>query len=289
MSALIGIIRPPFLLLVPACVAVGVAVAHEKAGAFDGSLLAIILIGALCAHAAVNALNEVCDFKNGLDLNTDKTPFSGGSGTLPAHPDLLPAAQKLAAGLLAVTILTGLVLLYKTGWPLLWAGLPGVLIVAAYGPWLVFRPILTLIAPGAGFGLAMIMGTEYVLSGSYSWSGLAAALPVFFLTNNLLLINQLPDIAADRAAGRKNIPILWGEKKAVLLAALFYAGAYGAMVFAVSMGVLPLFVFSGLLTMPLAVIVIIRLWQSGPVIPAMALNVAVTLLTPVLMAAGLFL
>jgi 1,4-dihydroxy-2-naphthoate octaprenyltransferase len=36
-------------------------------------------------HVAVNALNEASDYKTGIDFNTERTPFSGGSGTLPAE------------------------------------------------------------------------------------------------------------------------------------------------------------------------------------------------------------
>ena len=35
-------------------------------------------------HVAVNALNEASDMTTGIDLRTTRTPFSGGSGTLPA-------------------------------------------------------------------------------------------------------------------------------------------------------------------------------------------------------------
>ncbi len=285
---ILSVIRPPFLLLTPACIAVGAGMAYRQTGALDGVLLFVVLAGALCAHASVNAFNEYCDFKNGLDLKTVKTPFSGGSGALPAHPEAAPAALKLAAGLLAVTVLIGLFLLYKTGVPLLWAGLPGVLITAAYGPWLVFRPILTLIAPGAGFGLAMIMGADYVLSGAYGIGDLCAAVPVFFLINNLLLINQLPDIEADRSVGRKNIPILWGERKTLALVALFYALTYGTLAVSVAMGALPVAALAGLLTLPMAMAVTILLVRKGVVLPALGLNVAVVLLTPVLIAIGLF-
>ena len=38
------------------------------------------------AHTSVNALNEYQDFKSGLDLITVKTPFSGGTKSLPENP-----------------------------------------------------------------------------------------------------------------------------------------------------------------------------------------------------------
>ncbi len=47
---------------------------------------ALVLLGALAAHGAVNALNEYADYRSGLDLRTARTPFSGGSGTLVDHP-----------------------------------------------------------------------------------------------------------------------------------------------------------------------------------------------------------
>ncbi len=40
----------------------------------------LALLGAFLAHISVNTLNEYFDFKSGLDLETIKTPFSGGSG-----------------------------------------------------------------------------------------------------------------------------------------------------------------------------------------------------------------
>jgi len=43
----------------------------------------LALLGAFLAHVSVNTLNEYYDFKSGLDLETIRTPFSGGSGALP--------------------------------------------------------------------------------------------------------------------------------------------------------------------------------------------------------------
>ena len=51
-------------------------------------------MGALCCHVSVNAFNEYYDFRSGLDARTRRTPFSGGSGTLPGKPEL--AGQALA-------------------------------------------------------------------------------------------------------------------------------------------------------------------------------------------------
>ena len=84
---LFGIMRVPFLVLTPACVALGVASAVWTGARMNVGHLLLVLIGALSAHASVNALNEYSDFQSGLDFKTVRTPFSGGSGTLPLFPE----------------------------------------------------------------------------------------------------------------------------------------------------------------------------------------------------------
>ncbi|MGB6993514.1 MAG: UbiA family prenyltransferase, partial [Thermoanaerobaculia bacterium] len=98
-----GVARANFLLLPFTLVAAGAA-----AAAFDGDFnlfhTLLALVGLLGLHAAVNALNEVSDFRRGIDLETVRTPFSGGSGTLPSgvlrpHEGLGVAATGALAGL----------------------------------------------------------------------------------------------------------------------------------------------------------------------------------------------
>ena len=78
-----GVARAPFLLLPPTLVASGGA-----AAAWDGSFswlhTIMAVIGLVVLHMAVNILNEWSDMRTGIDLETERTPFSGGSGTLPA-------------------------------------------------------------------------------------------------------------------------------------------------------------------------------------------------------------
>ena len=79
----LGVARAPFLLLPVTLIAAGAAAAaYEGTFAWGPTLLA--LVGLVLLHAAVNALNEASDMKTGIDLRTTRTPFSGGSGTLPA-------------------------------------------------------------------------------------------------------------------------------------------------------------------------------------------------------------
>jgi len=125
-----GITRLPFLALTPLCVAVGASVAWWKTGNLDWGRLMLALLGGMAAHVSVNALNEYQDFRSGLDLRTEKTPFSGGSGTLPARPELASLALRIGIGGLIVTALVGLWFVWQVGPGILWVGVPGLLLVA---------------------------------------------------------------------------------------------------------------------------------------------------------------
>ncbi len=52
-------------------------------GAFFLSWALLALLGLLLAHVSVNVLNDYFDYRSGVDLKTQRTPFSGGSGILP--------------------------------------------------------------------------------------------------------------------------------------------------------------------------------------------------------------
>jgi len=115
-TALLKTARPAFLLLTPCCLSVAVAFAIYEGIEIDLVNLALIFTGALAAHVSVNMLNEYHDYKTGLDLQTQRTAFSGGSGTLPASPEL--AESVLFCGLLCLvfTALIGLYFLWTIGW-----------------------------------------------------------------------------------------------------------------------------------------------------------------------------
>ena len=221
LSLLLQTFRPSFLVLTPVCVLLGISASYIDQHEIEFFLITLVLIGAIAAHISVNTLNEYFDFKSGLDLKTDKTPFSGGSGILPAHPELAP--YTLYSGLIAllITVLIGVYFLYLRGLILLPVGLIGVAIILTYTQWLNRNAILCLIASGTGFGLLMVLGTYIVLTGTTKDLPWLIALVPFFLVNNLLLLNQYPDIEADKSAGRQTFPIVFGVKISNLIYALF--------------------------------------------------------------------
>ena len=292
MNPVFGPMRPPFLILTPACVALGLAVTHRSGAQIDPMEAVLVLLGAVAAHISVNALNEFVDFRSGLDSHTRRTPFSGGSGTLPAHPELAPVA--LVTGLISAlaVLVIGLYFLTERGFTLLPLGLLGLALVLAYTPWLTRRPWLCLIAPGVGFGPCMVMGTEVALTGHYSWSGLLASLIPFFLVSNLLLLNQFPDVEADRNVGRSNLPILLGFQRSARVYVLFFVLALATLGGAVGLGYLPAFSLIGGAGLAAAAPVVRNLDRFDGVLesllPSLGLNVVASVATPALVAFGIF-
>ena len=116
-ALILGPMRPPFLILAPACALAGIGVAFWRMdGQINWWFAALCILGAVAAHISVNALNEYFDFKSGLDAKTQRTPFSGGSGTLPANPQA--AGYALATGIvgLAIVAAIGIFFTIQRGW-----------------------------------------------------------------------------------------------------------------------------------------------------------------------------
>lgn len=291
---ILGVMRAPFLLLVPACLAPAFAIAWARAGSLDTKTSVLVVIAALAAHIAVNALNEYEDFRSGLDFVTRRTPFSGGSGTLVADTTFAPFALYIALVALLITFSIGLYFFWLLGSVLVVPGLLGLAIIIGYTRWINRLPLVCLFAPGIGFGLLMVNLAVLALTGQILPQALWVSLPVTLLVSNLLLVNQLPDIDADRRVGRRHIAIVWGPGPAGIASAVLLGLSYLSVVAGWLMGALPSGALLGMLSLPLALFVAFRVMAFDPLhpeklVPGMAANVVVTLTTPLLLGIGVML
>jgi len=272
-------------------VALGVATALYDGYSVNWVEIILVVAGALAAHISVNALNEYSDCTSGLDFKTKKTPFSGGSGVLPTDPG--KAHYALATGLtaLALCAAVGVYFVAIRGLALLPLGLAGIVVIVLYTRWLTRSVLLCLIAPGLGFGTFMVLGTHCALTGEYSVTAAAASLVPFFLVSNLLLLNQFPDREADAAVGRAHILVRHDPKVGAVVYVFFLAAAYAVAPVGWLAGMLPaqsLLACGGLVLAVPAAVGAIRFRENIPrLLPYMGLNVALNLVTPLLLAAGL--
>ena len=212
LNSFLGVGRAPFLLLPVTLVASGAAAsAYDDGFSWIRTLLA--LVGLVALHIAVNALNEASDFKTGIDLKTRRTPFSGGSGTLPAGALSVKATLLFAYGAAAVGLAIGVGFLLAVGWSFLPIMILGAVAVLTYTD-LLARLGVGEVAAGLGLGTLPVLGAALVQGGVLGPAAWAASAPAFFMTFNLLFLNEFPDEEADRSGGRRHLVILLGRPAA---------------------------------------------------------------------------
>jgi 1,4-dihydroxy-2-naphthoate octaprenyltransferase len=283
-----GVARAPFLLLPPTLVASGAAAASWD-GRFSWLHTMMALIGLVALHMAVNILNEWSDMRTGIDLETERTPFSGGSGTLPGGGMGLQTALIFGLACAAVGLAIGIWFVPRIGTALIPIMVLGAICVLAYTDALA-RMGIGEIAAGFGLGSGPVIGTALVQDGSWSRAAIAASIPAFFMTFNLLFLNEFPDEKADRKGGRKNLVILLGRRRAAMVYAAAAIATPLSIAVAVVIGWLPPPTLIGAL--PSLLLVKPLQWAFGdtdlPVpIPAMGANVAWNLATNTFVAVGL--
>lgn len=293
LKSLLEVARPPFLLLPLVIMALVAATASYEGFDWSAPLFMLILLGAVSAHISVNILNEYEDYESGLDSMTERTPFSGGSGALVKNPQAAEVVGSLGYLFLGIVISLGVFFVYLRGWELLPIGIVGILLILFYTSKITRRPWLCLISPGIAFGPLMMTGAYYVLTGEYSWVIFGLSMIVFFLVNNLLLLNQFPDEDADRKVGRFNILMHLGSQNSSVIFNSFLGLSYLVLAYMIIDGWLPYWAGLGFFTLilawPLRVTVKYHHHSLTKLMPALGLNVSVVLLLPSLIAVGLVL
>jgi len=279
--------RPQFLLLSIVLAFLGTCIAWYD-GAFYLGYALLAFIGLLLAHISVNVLNDYFDYRSGIDLEAKRTPFSGGSGILPAG--LLKPGQVLWLGLVSflLAIPIGVYFVMVRGWLLL-----PLLLVAAVCI-LLYTPFITRLkwpewAPGVGMGTLPVLGAYFVQTAAYTLPAVVAAIPSGILVHNLLLLNEFPDVEADKKAGRKTLTIVMGKARASIVYSALTLIVYLWIIGGVVAGKMPLFCLIALLTLPFAIKAIqgaLKYQQISRLVPAMGNNVLVVLLTQFLLGIG---
>ncbi|MCD6567205.1 MAG: prenyltransferase [Dehalococcoidia bacterium] len=280
--------RPQFLVLSVVLAFLGTSVAWHD-GSFRLGYALLAFLGLLLCHISVNVLNDYFDYRSGIDLETKRTPFSGGSGILP--PGLLAPRQVLWFGVVSLVLAVpiGVYFIMTRGWLLLPLIVVGAMCVVLYTPFLT-RMGWPEWAPGVGMGALPVLGCYFVQTAAYTLPAVVMCIPSGILVHNLLLLNEFPDVEADRKAGRKTLPIVMGQRKAGMVYSILTAVAYLWIVGAVAMEMMPVFSLIALLTLPLAIKAVQAALSQREVPEKMAVamknNVLVVMLTQVLLGVG---
>lgn len=284
-------IRGPFLILSIALALIGIATAHWHGfGNIWHSLL--LTAGVALAHVSVNLFNEISDYKSKIDDNTARTPFSGGSGMLQSGRTTVGRVTWVAYFALLAAGAIGLYFCLVSGWLILFFMACGALAVRFYTSHLAKWLIGELVS-GLTLGSFVVIGAHYALTSFMTLDIIYISIVPGILTALLLFLNEFPDAEADRLGGRRHLVIFFGKKTS----AVIYACAVLLLFVLIAAGPfienIPYTVLITLATLPLGVAAVFLTLKhyDDPVrlVPAQGLNVALVILTDLLLALAYFL
>ncbi len=205
--------RPMFFPASAVPVAVGTAWGLREGAGLDLAALALALLGMAGLHAGANVLNDVGDEISGCDrLNEDRiAPFTGGSRTIQDGRLSLRAMALWGLALVAFAAATGLVLAQGHGPVVLWLGLAGGGLAAAYSlpPFRLANRGLGELAVAVGFGLP-VAAAAWLQNGAFTAAGMLAAAAIGCWTAAILIVNEIPDRRADAAVGKRTLVVRLG-------------------------------------------------------------------------------
>jgi 1,4-dihydroxy-2-naphthoate octaprenyltransferase len=175
--------------------------------------LALTLSGVALVHLGVNLANDYFDHLQGSDwVNARRTKYNGGAGVIQAGLVRPRQVALVAAGMLAVAAAIGTWLAFAAGPMVWWLMAAGFVLGVGYS-----APPLALMGSGWGelvaglcCGPLVALGAHYVAGGQGHWTVLAASIPVGLLVSAILVINEVPDFAADGAVGKRNLVVRMG-------------------------------------------------------------------------------
>ena len=216
----------------PAAVA-PVLVGTAAAGTVIAWRFAAALLVALAVQVAVNYANDYFDGVRGVDTAERVGPRRAVASEL-VTPQQMWLAIMVA---LAVAAAAGISLAAAAGWELLIVGAFAFLAALGYsgGP----RPYAS---AGMGevfvfvfFGLVATVGSAYVQVERVVAVAVIAAVPIGLLASAILMVNNVRDIATDRAAGKATLAVRLGATRArsaywlMVLAAFVFPGVLASV------------------------------------------------------------
>ena len=236
--------RPKFFPASILPVAFGSAWGVYVSGSIDWLVFILALLATVCVHAASNVLNDVGDNAIGTDpQNVDRIyPYTGGSRFIPTGIMSSSEMARLGISQIAIAAIAGIVLIYLKGPMVLYFGLAGVGLAVLYslGPAKLSSLGIGELAIAVGFGVVPIAGAAWLQGATLDATLVLLSVPIGMWVTAILLINEVPDIAADGAAGKRTLPVRFGRPATALIYLFLHLVAAGVTAWLTYQGVLPL-------------------------------------------------
>ena len=209
--------------VMPVIIASALALSNKS---FDYVTFALTLIESLLIQVITNFVNEIYDYKRGVDTN-ERT---GPSRAVADGAISVKAMVATSVALTGITLILGLYLVIAKdgGLFILGIGLSSLLLAYIYtaGP----KPISYLgiseIFCFLFFGVFAVLGTYYLQVHKVTLEALITSLGPGFFSTNILGTNNIRDMQTDLKAGKMTLAVKIGRKKAIALYIVFNVFAF---------------------------------------------------------------
>lgn len=204
------------------------------------------LLNVIVFHAAGNTWSDYFDYIKGVDREDTVGGVSITSGEFYAAEIRL-----LAIVLLAVAVVSGLLLLYCTGLPVLYLGLVGAAFTLLY-PWLKYHALGD-VDIFFTYSLLPLLGASYVATGAIRVESLWLSVPIGLITVGILHVNNMRDIEHDKRANIKTFAMLMGKKGSAVIYCMEMLLPFAWVLVGVAVGLFPLWSVAVLLALKPAI------------------------------------
>ncbi len=220
------------------CALVGVSAASHYAG-ISPFTSALILIGVFLAQAAVNTIDDYIDYRKGIDKETIKTKFSGGTDRI--VKGIISARGTLTLGLssLAIALAIGVYLIVNT-YSLIPFVAIGVIAIVLYAGYITKIPFLAEAMVALSYW-SVVMGS-FIASIGHLQNILVPTLigaPVALSIGTIVFVNGIPDSKVDKRHGRNPSYSIFSKRMSSYYYAAWITAIYGLIAYGVIMEIVP--------------------------------------------------
>lgn len=214
-----------------------------------------LFLAVICFHLAVNGHNQYTDY-----ARYKQNHITSYNNILEKFNITKSWARKIIIILTLISAIIGIILSIKVGWIILLIGILSYLIGYCYsgGPYPILKTPFGEPASGITMGYNITFLGLYINMynvhpfDNFFWAkAIIVAGPAIFVIANVMLANNICDVAEDVKIGRKTLPYYTGRKTALTILCGYYVLAYIFLILGIILKYLPVITLGSLLTIPL--------------------------------------
>lgn len=222
---------------------------------FKWLAFSLTVIGSVCAQILSNVVNDIYDYKKGIDKEDKELGIPhGGSMVISMGLVSIEQMRNAAIAVTIIGILIGIYLYSVAGEMVLYLALFAILSALLYTatPAALKYKALGDIQVFVSFGMIITLGAFIIQTQTFSWLPVILSIPLGLLIDAILHSNNIRDINFDGKFGVKTLPILIGEPASRKFYYFLLLGAYAAVGIFCALQLLPYTALLCFVTLPIA-------------------------------------